>query len=270
MRNFLRATRSGSACCLLAALFFLLPMLSTPCRATLAPPAQSASAAATAGAGAEATGRDASTAFYNPAALTLLGRNELTVNAAFVLPRTRFGGAAKDPLGLPVTGSTTVSDSTQILPSAFGLWVPSSALRVALAVTEPFGQSVTYDNSWVGRYFATRGKLEVIDISPVVGWRVNDWLSLGGGADYPTRGSSGRRPSTLAPFAKARSALVLAPLLGSRHRLRMEVRISRLPRALGATTWVRCSKSPPASAWDSPIDRLRPRTCVRRIVGIGA
>ena len=134
MPNVLKAVRSARACCLLGALF-MLPIFSTPCRATLAPPAQSASAAATAGAGAEAAGRDASTAFYNPAALALLGRNELTVNAAFVLPRTQFSGSATDPLGLPVAGNTTVSDSTQILPSAFALWVPSPALRVALGVT---------------------------------------------------------------------------------------------------------------------------------------
>jgi long-chain fatty acid transport protein len=42
---------------------------------------------------------------------------------------------------------------------------------------------VEYDEGWAGRYYTTKAELVTIGVNPSVGYRVNDWLSVGAGFD---------------------------------------------------------------------------------------
>jgi long-chain fatty acid transport protein len=135
-------------------------------------------------AGSAAGGRDAATAYYNPAAMTLLGRSEALAGLAIVVPDTHFSArGAFDAAGNPLAGNSTVRNDASALFFGYAVWAPSPDLRLGFAVNQPFGQASQYDDAWVGRYFATLSQLTTVNLSFVTGYRVSRWLSLGGGLD---------------------------------------------------------------------------------------
>ena len=44
-----------------------------------------------------------------------------------------------------------------------------------------FGLGLDYDDDWVGRYYAQEGNFITVAAMPSAAYRVNDWLSVGGG-----------------------------------------------------------------------------------------
>src|SRR5437762_13497916 len=86
--------------------------------ATLAVPVQSASGAVTAGAGVEASARDASTAFYNPAAMALLRERQAVAALGLIFPHSDFrDGRGTDATGGALSGSSDTVDRLQVVPS---------------------------------------------------------------------------------------------------------------------------------------------------------
>ena len=57
----------------------------------------------------------------------------------------------------------------------------SPDLKFGLASFSYFGLALDFDDNWVGRYYAQELALLTLGVSPSVGYRVNDWLSIGGG-----------------------------------------------------------------------------------------
>lgn len=143
---------------------------------------QSASSAGSAVAGAEAVARDASTVFYNPAGMTRISAAEALAATGFLIPSLRFKNrGTQDATGALVTGNETIHNDLLVLPSLF-LTVPvSRQLSVGLGINAPFGESVSYDRGWVGRYSAVEASLTTVNLNPAVAYRFADWLSLGVG-----------------------------------------------------------------------------------------
>ncbi len=130
-----------------------------------------------AAAGRAALAQDASTAASNPAGMTRLERNQLEGGLLGLVVRTEFdsdsvtfgGGDGGDAGGfVPVGGFSYVHGITP-------------DLKLGLSVGSNFGLGLDYDDHWAGRYYVQSGELVVIGINPGLGYRVNDWLSLGAG-----------------------------------------------------------------------------------------
>ena len=154
---------------------------------------QSASAAARGLAGAAAIADDASTVFYNPAGMTRLPKNEIVIALGTVFMRSDFENArGLDAVGTPLRGAADIPNATLYVPSAFGVWAASPNLRVGAGLTSPFGQTVKYNEGWLGRYFSTKTALKTINVSGTVAWRVSPALSVGGGLDYQTANATRR------------------------------------------------------------------------------
>lgn len=142
----------------------------------------SASAAGTAVAGAAAVGEDAGTVFYNPAAMSLLDRDQLMiVGQVFALDTNFENEGTVDGTGGIIIGSDDAKDQILALPSLFAVYGLSDRVKIGLAVTSPFGLSSEYENDWVGRYNTRRSAITTVDINPAVSVRLTDWLSIGGG-----------------------------------------------------------------------------------------
>ncbi len=140
--------------------------------------------AAVATAGSAAVGRDAASAYYNPAAMTVLGRSQALAGFAAVVPDTRFRASGGfDAAGSPLAGNSDVRNQASPLFFGYAVWAPRPDLRFGFAITQPFGQASRYDDGWVGRYFATMAQLTTVNLGVVAGWRATRWLSLGGGID---------------------------------------------------------------------------------------
>jgi len=131
-----------------------------------------------ASAGYSARAQDASTVFTNPAGMTRLDGDQLTLGTQVLYA----------DLGFTIGQGTTPALGSDDGGNPIG-WFPGGGLfyshrvspdtKVGLAVTGNFGSAVKYDAGWVGRYRAQESTLLGISILPSAAWRVNEYLSVG-------------------------------------------------------------------------------------------
>jgi long-chain fatty acid transport protein len=140
-------------------------------------------------AGGAAVAEDASTIFFNPAGLTRLSGSQFALAGYYIVPKSEYNNkSATVSPALPVVGGTPLSggdggnagESAFLFNFYFAQEI-SKQLHAGLGVTVPYGLGTDYDRNWVGRYHAVKSDLLTIDINPSVAYRVNKWLSLGGG-----------------------------------------------------------------------------------------
>ena len=124
-------------------------------------------------AGAGIVGDDLSAVHYNPAGMTLL-------------PGTRFqAGGVWIAVDAPIT---MANDSTengrlkgQMIPAGYTTHQVNENLWLGFAMTVPFGMGTEYGQKWDGADRGYKSKLYTFDMNPNFAWKVNDFLSIGGG-----------------------------------------------------------------------------------------
>ena len=57
----------------------------------------------------------------------------------------------------------------------------SDDLKLGVTMGSNFGLGLDYGSQWSGRYYVQEGELVVMGVNPNIGYRVNDWLSVGAG-----------------------------------------------------------------------------------------
>jgi long-chain fatty acid transport protein len=132
-------------------------------------------------AGIAAKGYDAGSAWNNPAAMTLIGGDEIDSGANYFDPGIRFHG--QDVVnGVAVRGYEggdaafgAVSAGSETVISA------SPDLKFGMAVEAPFGLRTSYPSSFVGRYQTLVSAIEDFQFAPSVAYQVTPQLSVGGG-----------------------------------------------------------------------------------------
>lgn len=145
---------------------------------------QSVSAMGAAYAGAAALARDPSTIYYNPAGMTQLPGGQVHIGGNYLHARANFENNGSTLNGAPIVGvdSDDPIDGT-IIPNAYYSQQFNDVVWVGIGLSVPFGLSSEFAPNWVGRYDSVKSDLQTINIQPSVAWRVNDWLSVGGGID---------------------------------------------------------------------------------------
>lgn len=142
-------------------------------------------------AGAGAIAEDASTAYYNPAGLTLIGKPQLVTAfvAAFIkinyagtntwtAPMTPFAGLAYTESGVARGGKNIVIPAIH-----FVMPLLNDRLALGFSVDVPFGLATKWDQDSVLRYDGTKSTLTDIDYSPTIAYAVTKKLSIGVGLD---------------------------------------------------------------------------------------
>lgn len=137
-------------------------------------------------AGSTAKAYNLSTIYYNPAGMTRLEGNQVAGSATVIMPVAKFEGTNT------VTGGATPGRSTgsmggdaindAAVGAAFAMWDARPDLKFGIAISAPFGLRSDYEEDWVGRYHALESAITNINFSPTVAYRINDNLSIGGGA----------------------------------------------------------------------------------------
>lgn len=120
---------------------------------------------------------DASTAFTNPAGLTRLDRNQILMAPTLAYTESKFvvdhathsGGDSK--LDQEVLAIPSFNWSTPIAPD---WWF-------GLTINVPSGIGGDYGKNWSGRYHSRSSMLTFVAVTPVVAYKVNEQLSIGGG-----------------------------------------------------------------------------------------
>lgn len=131
----------------------------------------------TAGAGRAAMAADASTAGANPAGMTRLERSQMIAAFQGLYIDARFDTAVSG------FGGGDGSNAGGFVPAGSFHYVHSFTpdLKFGVSAGSYFGLGLDYGDDWAGRYYSTKAELLIFGLNPGVGYRVNNWLSLGAG-----------------------------------------------------------------------------------------
>ena len=132
----------------------------------------------TASAGRAASAKDAATVFGNPAGMTSLDRSQLLVGTQLIVGDVHFNRDS----GTTVAGGNGGNASGAI---------PAASFYYAHSVTPDFklgfwngsymGGALQYEDNWSGRYYVQKVEWLTLGAGINGAYRVNDWLSIGGG-----------------------------------------------------------------------------------------
>ncbi len=141
-------------------------------------------------AGAAAHTPDASTIFFNPAGMTEIEGDQLTIAAHYILPKSNFnndGSTASSSFeGSPfasLKGEDDNGGTPALVPNLYWVKAINETSKFGLGINSPFGLATEYNDDWVGRYHGVLSDLKIININPSYAYKVNDQLSIGAGVD---------------------------------------------------------------------------------------
>jgi long-chain fatty acid transport protein len=138
----------------------------------------------TAGVANPVNNRGADSAWTNPAGMTGLDKSQFMSGMQMIAPEIRFKSSFAGAGGVDGGNAGNIA----LIPSSFYVKKISERLRLGFSITAPLGGGLDYNDDFgtstddfVGRYGATKALLAGIAISPSLGYKVNDKLSVGGG-----------------------------------------------------------------------------------------
>ncbi|MFO1364286.1 MAG: outer membrane protein transport protein [Burkholderiales bacterium] len=147
---------------------------------------QGASGLGVAYSGQAAAVHDASTAFWNPAGMSLLPGKQVTGALHYIIPDTKFTSAGPLPGGSTYNafGNGGQGGESAFVPALYGTWMINPQWTVGLAVNAPFGLGTEWDTTWAGQFHAIKSEIKTLNINPTVAFKVNNMISLGAGVSY--------------------------------------------------------------------------------------
>lgn len=147
---------------------------------------QSASGLGVAYSGQAAAVHDASTAFWNPAGMSLLPGIQGAAALHYIIPSTKFNSSGPLPGGSTYNalGNGGQGGESAFVPAVYGTWMINPQWSVGLAINAPFGLGTEWDTTWAGQFHAIKSEIETLNINPTVSFKVNNMISLGAGVSY--------------------------------------------------------------------------------------
>jgi long-chain fatty acid transport protein len=144
---------------------------------------QSGSGTGNAFAGGAAAAEDASVAWYNPAAMTVLEAPRQAAVAVHALkPSFKFGNTGSSGVfAAPGTGEGGDGGSWAFVPNAFFTTPLGGGWHAGLALNVPFGLKTEYDAGWRGQLTALLSEIKSVNINPSIAYKVSDTISIGAG-----------------------------------------------------------------------------------------
>jgi long-chain fatty acid transport protein len=114
--------------------------------------------------------------------MTRLSGVNVETGMVAVFPSIHFDGSAS-VLGLvPVPGSDGGNGGMNaIIPNFYATAEIAPNLTAGIAITAPFGNTMQYEDNWIGRYVGIKTSALSLDINPNLAFRLNDMVSVAGG-----------------------------------------------------------------------------------------
>lgn len=131
-----------------------------------------------ASAGSAAVARDAAIVYFNPAGMTKLCRTEALFGGNVFIADVKFDGSSDS---LFQGGSGGQAGIALPMLGAYFVYVPTEKLRFGISVNSPYGGAFNYGRTWKGRYLIQREIIATIACNPNIAYKINHWLSIGGG-----------------------------------------------------------------------------------------
>ncbi|MCO7596617.1 MULTISPECIES: OmpP1/FadL family transporter [Pseudomonas] len=141
---------------------------------------QSVSGMGTGFAGRSSSAEDASTVFGNPAGMSRLKREQITVGGAAVIAKSDISGPGSN------LGGETDGDMVPTVGVPMGYYVKpiDEHWSVGFGVYVPFGLVTDYGSDDAARYWGKKSHVEVITFQPTVSYAFNDKVSIGFGPTF--------------------------------------------------------------------------------------
>jgi len=119
---------------------------------------------------------DGSSMFFNPAGIALLENRVVNAGVTVISAGGNFTNQ--------FTGEKDDLNRTAIpVPTFFFAWPLKNDLALGLGVFAPYGLETEWPETAQGRFLGYNSKVASVYIQPTVAYKINDWLSLGGGLD---------------------------------------------------------------------------------------
>lgn len=121
-------------------------------------------------AGTASTAEDATSVFFNPAALNQIDRSaSVGLNAIFTEAQFRDEGSNTG-------GIEAKTDEIGKVPNLYAVLPWREGVTFGLGVNAPFGLASEYDKDWIGRYIGTYSDLQIVNVTGAVALQLNpDW-----------------------------------------------------------------------------------------------
>ena len=147
--------------------------------------------------GARATGQvgaltaradDASAVTYNPAGITELDGAAVLAGIDLLMPSDEYEALIFTIQGRPGATTFETEADSETLPSVYLTWRPGdSRFALGLGLDAPMWSSIDWrDSSFPGARTVSRYDVEILDVHPVVAYRIGDRMSLGLGLHFYT------------------------------------------------------------------------------------
>ena len=156
---------------------------------------QSSLGAGRAYAGAGIVGDDLSAVHYNPAGMTLLPGTQMQAGSVWIEVNAEYDGDH----GASENGRY----KGQAIPAGYITHQLTDNVWLGLGLTVPFGMGTDYDKGWKGAERGYTSTILTFDINPNVAWKVNDFLSVGGGISLQyAKAKLGMKPADIPATGK--------------------------------------------------------------------
>ncbi len=148
---------------------------------------QSATAQGQSFAGAASGSGGLSSMFWNPAAVTMRPGWNSEYHASLIIPEARIRPeAGTSPFLAFPPGSTNFIGSGDIaqdaiVPASYTNYQLSDQFWIGLANSAPFGLVTKPRDVWSGQIYARSSRVFTMNLNPVLGYKVNEWLTIAGG-----------------------------------------------------------------------------------------
>jgi len=119
----------------------------------------------------------ADAAWTNPAGMTGLDEDQIFAGFQAVIPKVEFDSSAATAGG----SDGGNAGNTAFIPSLFYVNKLNDRTRLGISLVAPQGGGVNYGDDFVGRYQTSKAELAAVGVSPSVGFKVSDRLSVGAG-----------------------------------------------------------------------------------------
>ncbi len=165
---------------------------------------QSATAQGYSFAGAASGSGRLSSMFWNPATITMAPGWQSEYHLSLVVPEVKIDPVAgTSPFLLPLGPSGDIGQDA-IVPVSYSSYQVNEWLWVGLASTAPLGLVTDPRQVWAGQLYSRSSKIFSLNFNPIVGFKINEWLSIGAGPTiqyFDTRLKNATTPFTTAPSA---------------------------------------------------------------------
>lgn len=129
-----------------------------------------------------ASAEDAQSAFFNPAAMSLLPRGtHVSGSLHFLRPSFKFNDEGSTIPGALGAGSGGDGGDWNYVPNAALATTLSNGLSVGLTVNVPFGLKTHYDAGWIGQRIALMSEIKTVNVNPAISYKVSPSFALGVG-----------------------------------------------------------------------------------------